>query len=253
MLSDLCRPFVRETKYHKWLHFSLEAVQSQMLKRSPNTLVTDYTRTMMGFLMFDIPIDRIAILGLGGGSLAKFCYRELPRSRIDVVEINPYVIALRDEFHVPADDERFEVHLDDAARFVSQSAGQFDVLLVDAYTRDGIPPRLASQAFYDACRGALSERGVMVSNLYCENADGYIDRIRRSFDGSLLVVDEDTDVNQVIFASAGGLPMRTPRALDLPPAQLRASAWFLLRPTFSRIASAMERHSRLQRQAPEAG
>eukprot|EP01034_Spumella_vulgaris_P002483 gene2483-3228_t len=34
-------------------------------------------------------------------------------TRIKVVEINPHVIALRDEFQVPADDERFKVRRGD--------------------------------------------------------------------------------------------------------------------------------------------
>jgi hypothetical protein len=33
-------------------------------------------------------LGRESDIGLGGGSLAKFCYRHLPNSRITVVEIN---------------------------------------------------------------------------------------------------------------------------------------------------------------------
>ena len=35
------------------------------------------------------------MIGLGGGSLVRFCHRHLPHSRMTVVEINPAVVALR--------------------------------------------------------------------------------------------------------------------------------------------------------------
>lgn len=210
-----------------------------MLKRDPNTLVSDYTRTMMGFLIFDSRPDRIAMLGLGGGSLAKFCYRELPQSRIDVVEINPHVISLREEFHVPGDDDRFRVHLDDGARFVTESRNQFNVLLVDAYTRNGMPERLSTQAFYDTCRKALCDDGVMVSNLYCEDACAHIERIRQSFGGSVFAVDEPMTTNTVVFASADDFIGRHPIMTADRPAHLREAAWTLLKPTFSRVALAL--------------
>ena len=47
----------------------------------PDALVTAYTRKMMAFLLFNPAPKRIAMVGLGGGSLAKFCYRNLPKPR----------------------------------------------------------------------------------------------------------------------------------------------------------------------------
>src|SRR3954447_9417458 len=125
---------------------------------------------MMAFLLFNKTPQRIAMIGLGGGSLAKFCYRELACARIDVVEINPHVVALRDAFGVPSDDERFGVHVQDGADFVRKSQACFDVLLIDAYTREGIPAQLASAQFYDCCRDSLRNDGILVSNLYCNDA-----------------------------------------------------------------------------------
>jgi hypothetical protein len=88
---------------------------------------------MMGFLLF-IPEPRfMAMVGLGGGSLAKFCHRHLPKTRIQVVEINPYVIGLRDEFQVPPDSRRFAIVQGDGAAFVRSPASPCDVLLLDGY------------------------------------------------------------------------------------------------------------------------
>ncbi len=94
----------------------------------PHALIALYTRKMMAFLLF-LPAPRqVLMIGLGGGSLAKFCHRHLPCSRISVVEISAEVIALRDQFMVPADDERFEIIHDDGARFIANSGMRPDVV-----------------------------------------------------------------------------------------------------------------------------
>lgn len=144
--EDHVKPFVYETLTTKALHFSISEIQSRMQSRRPLALDLDYTRTMMGFLLFNDRPDTIGMIGLGGGSLAKFCRAYLPKARIDVVEINPHVIALRDVFHVPPDDHLFAVRRGDGADFVRSPPHRLDVLMVDGYDPDGIPPALCSQA-----------------------------------------------------------------------------------------------------------
>lgn len=238
--AEMCRPFIDETRFYKSLHFSALAAQSRMLKQEPDRLVLDYTRTMMAFLLFNSQPDRIAMIGLGGGSLAKFCYRELPGARIDVVEINPHVVALREAFHVPPDDERFQVHLDDGARFIGQAPNRFDVLLVDAYTRDGIPGQLGSMEFYAACRDALRDGGVMVLNLYCRDSEAHIDRVRRSFGESVFSVDEADGTNRVVIACRDGMARQRCPILQRRPAHIRPTAWSTLQSAFLRAKAAMQ-------------
>src|SRR6187401_299180 len=103
---------------------------------------------MMAFLLCNPNPKHIVMIGLGGGSLAKFCYRHLPRSKITVVEISEDVIAMRNEFCIPQDDARFRVVHDDGARFVASLAEPMDVLLIDAFDANGIAPSLAKSAFY---------------------------------------------------------------------------------------------------------
>jgi len=234
--GDQSRPFVHETRYYKSLHFGASETQSRMLKRDPYALVVDYTRTMMGFLTFNPVPNRIAMIGLGGGSLAKFCYRELPRTQIDVVEINPYVVALRDDFFVPSDGDRFRIHLGDGTHFIGKAHRQFDVLLLDAYTRTGLPPRLGSAAFYRGCRRTLCDNGIMVLNLYCKDSDEHLDRLRAIFHGEVFVVDEVDGTNRVVFACNGNF-LASDTSTVAPT--LRHTAGELLRPELSRVRSAV--------------
>lgn len=234
-------PYQRDTRLHRSLHFTPEGQQSQMSKRDPHALIVDYTRTMMAFLLLRSRPRRIGLIGLGGGSLAKFCYRELPEARIDAVEVDPRVVAMRRQFHVPDDDARFHVHVVDGADFVAANRGAFDVLLIDAYDAVGIPPQLSTPRWYDDCRASLSRGGVLVANLYCADSDVHLERLRCSFDGAVVVLDEAKDANRVAFACAGGLLQPDPVLADFRPAQLSLGGWHQVKASFQRVAAELAR------------
>ena len=209
-------PFVHNEGSVKSLHFTLGELQSRMLTRRPCYLAVDYTRTMMGFLLFKPAPLHIGMVGLGGGSLAKFCYRQLTASRMTVLEINPHVIALRHEFLVPDDDERFQVIAADGALFLQAEPPIFDVLLIDGFDHQGQPAALCSQHFYDACFAALSADGVLVVNLHYDHPDYPLlaERISRSFGGNAVEVVAVEKSNSIVFASKG--QAISPRRMSLP-------------------------------------
>lgn len=217
------RPFVHEGSQRKGLYFSISEIQSRMDLRDPFALDLEYTRTMMGFLLFVPDPRQIAMIGLGGGSLAKFCHRHVPAARLQVVEINPHVIALRDEFHVPPDDDRLRVIHGDGAQFVRYRATRCDVLMVDGFDADGLPDRLCSQRFYDDAHEMLQPGGLLVANLHYRHRDHdrHVARIRRSFQESVLVVVDAEGSNSIVFAAKGPAierfrpgAVRTPKGLD---------------------------------------
>lgn len=88
------KPFVIDDGELRKLHFSLAYVQSAMELNNPYALNIAYTRKMMAFLMFLPRPKHVLIVGLGGGSLTKFCHRELPRTRITTVEVDADVIEI---------------------------------------------------------------------------------------------------------------------------------------------------------------
>lgn len=235
------KPFVSETLGSKSLHFSIAAIQSSMNLMRPDALVLEYTQTMMGFLMFNPQPDSIAMIGLGGGSLAKFCYRYLPNTRIVVIEINPHVLALRDEFLVPKDDHRFTIIQGDGALFVKCPPKRYDVLLLDGFEISGVPARLCSQRFYDQCYDALHPNGILVANLHSlhPHFDIYVSRIKQAFREAVLIVDETTAGNSTVFACKGHLLQAPPKGKLRCPANLPESAWDQLVFAFSNIANSM--------------
>lgn len=210
------KPYLLENDGMLSLQFDALCLQSEMNIEDPDQLVFSYTRAMMSFLLFEPSPKRIAMIGLGGGSLAKYCYRYLPRAEISVVEINPDVIALRNEFAIPADDARFDVVLGDGAVFVKESNDLFDVLMVDGFDTSGLPDALCSQQFYDDCFASLTGNGIMVANLWSSSGlhGALASRIETSFAGRMVVVNADDSPNKIVLAFKNS-------ELSLSPARIK--------------------------------
>jgi spermidine synthase len=196
------KPFIVDSGTRRFLHFNLDAVQSAMHLENPDKLSLAYTRKMMAFLLFNRAPARILLLGLGGGSLAKFCYRRLPCAAVTVVEVNPHVIALREAFSIPPDDDRFRVICGDGAAYVASRARPKDVILADACDRAGIAPELDGIEFYQDAHRCLSRGGVLVTNL-CSDMNDYAAHLMKLsivFGNDILMLQVKPYGNVIAFA-----------------------------------------------------
>jgi len=146
---------------------------------------------------------RIAIIGLGGGSIAKYCYRYLPAARSDAVESDPSAIALRDVFLIPRDDSRFSVIQADGAAYLSGLQRNVDAVLVDVFDRNDIAASLAHSVFDEDARRRLMPRGMFVLNLAAGPATyrSHLGWIRDVFGEAVMPVPSDDSGNHVVFAS----------------------------------------------------
>lgn len=197
------KPYILEDGALRCLCFGIDNIQSAMRISDPYALDLAYTQEMMAFLLFNCQPRRIALIGLGGGSIAKYCYRYLSAARIAAVESDPGVIALRNEFLIPRDDFRFSVIQADGAAYLSGLRRRVDALLVDAFDRDGIPPSLANPRFYENARRCLSPTGMLVMNLAGERTAclSHLRWIRDVFGESVIAAPIDDSSNCVVFAS----------------------------------------------------
>jgi spermidine synthase len=199
--GSYAKPFIEDCGPLRYLHFDLDNVQSVMQLDDPDALCLAYTRKMMAFLLFNSGPRRILQLGLGGGSLAKFCYRHLPDALITVLEIDSHVLALREEFRVPLDDQRFRVVQGDGAEYIARRAPREDIIIVDACDRTGLSPTLSAHDFYPNLRRRLTLMGVLVVNLCGDMAEveNHIARIRGVFGQRLIALPAKEDGNLIVL------------------------------------------------------
>jgi len=194
--------YVTEKYGVRSLHIGSDTIQSSMRLARPNDLELAYTRSMMAFLLFNDAPQRVLMVGLGGGSLAKFIYHRLPEAASEVLEINPQVVAVaRRMFEVPAGDERFTVRVCDAADFIAREGPAYDTILVDGYDGESQVETLSSRAFYAACRRRLAARGVLVVNLWGSDRafDDCLERIESAFPAGALCLPAERPGNVIVF------------------------------------------------------
>ena len=214
------KPFLIEDREYRAMCFSLDGcTQTEMRLDDHEALVSEYTRKMMGFLVFQARPRRVLMIGLGGGSLVKYCHRHLATTQVTAVEIDSDVIALRSHFLVPPDGPRLRVINEEGARYVAQMAergDRTDVMLVDAYDQFGIAKAVVERAFVEDAKLILGAHGIFVMNLVAEADDcnRHVETIRQVFGGPVIVIAMKCDSNLVVFAGNALLdPRRIPLAL----------------------------------------
>lgn len=165
--EDAKTVYVSEKYGVRSLHIGSDTVQSSMRIARPNDLELSYTRSMMACLLFQPGPRDVLMVGLGGGSVAKFVHHHLPEARIRVLEIDPQVVAIaRQCFLVPADGDRFEVIIGDGAEYMARQDIAADLIMVDGYDAESHVEALATRKFYADCRDRLATGGMLVVNLW---------------------------------------------------------------------------------------
>lgn len=160
---------VVDTPFERSLHFGNAAKQSSTDPANPLRLVLTYTRAMALSLLFNPEPRRVLLIGLGGGSLAKFLLQHYPGCHIDAVEIRREVFRLATAYFGLPDDPRLTLFIEDGAAFVrgaSPEFGDYDLILADAFLDQGIAHSVCSVSFFEGCRMRLSRRGVLAMNLW---------------------------------------------------------------------------------------
>lgn len=221
------------------LHLDSIWIQGSMKLDAPQELVHHYIQRMMAWLLFvepaSVPDRRAMQLGLGAGSLTKFCAKVL-KMRTTAIEVNPKVLlACRGWFKLPADNARMQVVLADAGQEIANPKwwGSIDALQVDLYDHEAAAPVLDTPAFYAACRRLLTDDGCMTVNLFGRSSSyaRSVDRMAEAFGAQALWPFKATrEGNTVVLAqrtaSRPGRAVWTARAAQIEQQWgLPASQW----------------------------
>ncbi len=214
--------YVSESDGVRNLHLGSVTVQSATRIRDPFALVLNYTRGMMCFLLFKPQAKHMLTIGLGGGSVAKYVYKNCPEIISTLVEINPQVIHMaRHQFDVPDNDDQLKVIEADGLQYLADHLLVADILLIDAFDSQGIAPNFCSQDFFDQCAMTLNSDGLLIINLWGsdKNFDIYLQRIEQSFEGRVLILRTGKPGNVLVFAFN-----EMPNNLSVPQLLARAKA-----------------------------
>lgn len=229
----------------RYLHFGSDWVQGAMRIRRPIDLTLEYTREMMfglllreGFAAETKWPKRILLIGLGAGSLTKFCYWKLPQARVTTVEIDESVWAAASfHFKLPPEDARLSIVIGDGVDYMRRPSPKFDYILVDGYDEDAKVGLLDSLPFYQACWARLNEGGVLATNLFGRSRSyaAPLKRLAEAFEGRSLALPQCESGNVIALATRGAEISLSKAELFERARQLKAATGLDLRSTLKRI------------------
>ena len=156
------------------LHFGSFAQQSAMSLKTPDQLQLDYAKAMMSWLLFyEIGNDDILLMGLGGGSLAKYMLKQFPDCRVEAVEYRAKVAEVAHDYFDLPHDSRLNVVIDDGAHYVRERLNLqrefYSVIMLDAFDSQGMAESLCHLEFFATCKAMLKKDGILVVDLWNNN------------------------------------------------------------------------------------
>jgi spermidine synthase len=107
---------------------------------------------------------RTLAIGLGGGSVVKRMWRDYAEMHVDAVELDPDVVDVARRFFALPNDDRIRVFVDDGRRFIESGTDIYDIVIIDVFDGDHIPPHLIAPEFMRALRDRLAPDGVAAYN-----------------------------------------------------------------------------------------
>ena len=133
--------------------------------KDPDDMPVPYTRTMAAALLYPEKVRRILMVGLGAGSISTYLGRAMPDVAIDVVELDPGVIAAGRKYFGLLETERVRFIESDGRVYLNRNKGLYDLILLDAFREQGVPFHLLTREFYGLVKERLAPGGAVASNV----------------------------------------------------------------------------------------
>lgn len=201
---------VLDTGTHRCMSFARRhGMQSCIYKNAPDQLAIPYTRAVFAGLMANPGARRVLVIGLGGGVIPAAMRRIDPGLRIDVVELDPAVVAVAKQYFGFREDPKLRTFIGDGRLFVRRQARagiRYDLVVIDAYERVYVPEHLMTREFIGEVKSLLAPGGVVASNTFARGplAPYEAATYQSVFDDTRTV--EMSMGNRIILAGRDGLP-----------------------------------------------
>ena len=179
------------------------ARQSVVKPGDPAHVELPYARAMpVGLLLAERP-ERVLIVGLGGGTIPSFLRHYYPRLKIDVVELDPEVVTAAKKFFGFQEDQNLRAFVQDGRKYIEETKLRYDVIFLDAFGADNVPPPLTTRQFLQACRRALAPGGLVVGNIWSRASNPLYDSMIRTYQDvfeTVYILDVPASGNRIVFA-----------------------------------------------------
>ncbi len=142
-------------------------VRAQMLKHSDGRVAhpVQYNQIMPVALAYPQEAKRILMIGLGAGSISTYLGRAMPDAQIDVVELDPGVIAAGKQYFGLRETDKVRFIEGDGRVYLNRHKDAYDLILLDAFRELGVPFHMLTREFYALVKEHLAPGGAVASNV----------------------------------------------------------------------------------------
>jgi trans-aconitate methyltransferase len=173
---------------------------------------------------------RIAIVGLGAGTIPFWLSQVFPSAKLDVVDVSADVIAAASCFAVPQSSTVQLIHEDGRKYLTAQADRGYDAIFVDAFIKncDEAPPCLKTVEFFKMISQKLAPDGVLSMNIVPEDLDVVVGSALQAFPTSFSIqIGSAAGLgNNVLLARAPAKDaMERNGLMYVNPTLLQANSW----------------------------
>ncbi len=140
-------------------------IESIVDLKDPDAMPVSYNRMMPVALLYPRATKRILMIGLGAGSISTYLGRAMPDAQIDVVELDPGVIAAGKKYFGLEESDRVRFIESDGRVYLNRHKDSYDIILLDAFRDLGVPFHMLTREFYVLVKEHLAPGGVVASNV----------------------------------------------------------------------------------------
>jgi spermidine synthase len=134
-------------------------------------------------------VEKILILGIGGGTVFPMLHKQFPSARITAVDIDQEIITLYSRYFAYDTGSYVALVCADARKFVASGKQDYDLIIVDLYIGNDVPEFVTGKPFFIALKKILLPHGITVFNYFSD---------KNQWEKSHILLDKLTGIYQSV-------------------------------------------------------
>jgi spermidine synthase len=199
--ASLSKMEVRADHRLKWIVGGDGLLHSIMSVDDPCYPLMPYVRSMLTVLLINQHAGNALSLGLGSGSIERYCQHKFPAIKLTSVEISEAIVKLvRQHFPLPAD---LQVVIDDAHHFLENNIAPKDIIFCDIFDLKDRNNYIYNKRFIELLFNNLTKDGVVAINYIYKDQEDLVNllvEVRKLF-SCTAILEIERQSNIVVIAS----------------------------------------------------
>ena len=178
-------------------------VQSIIDLDEPGQLPAPFSRAMLASLMFVETPQRVLLIGMGGGSIARYFHNRDVSIKGDVIERSAVVIDIARKFFDFPEGSGWKVIHSDARDYLKTTNCEYEMILVDISEDNRAPTWISDTNYLMHFKRHLAPAGVLVFNLLISDENTFTEclwNIRQVFERRTVCLTVPGSPNTMVFA-----------------------------------------------------